>query len=195
MEQFKLLSKSIANGLWDRRLVPIAIICVSLAIGDVVSRFKLIHHSAASDTGADTNLPGILEFERLGGDLLKSYTAKLPNYQNENDKTILPDEIDTETDEVLSVDINERHGFWRNDNFSFKLLGVIEHHETVAVLDRFDHISGERDLIEARVGDKIGGFVMSNIAGNLVTLEVGLSESRLLRMFERADAEDVLISE
>ncbi|CAI8297276.1 MAG: Uncharacterised protein [Porticoccaceae bacterium UBA1117] len=61
-------------------------------------------------------------------------------------------------------------GVWANKDFKFKLMAIFDSGSKFAVLTRLDKKSGEKQIVEARVGDDLGEVVVIEIVGKTLIL-------------------------
>lgn len=178
-----ILTNRFSEGLWDRRLWPVVIAFGLLALTDFVTRIAVGSYEVSV---TDNKSFKSLQFDGLGDALYEVYIAKLSNGQGVESNVARPIDDGPEVDQTLNMELGEGNGFWLTENYSYNLLGVFERSERIAVLDRVDLRSGAHALIEVKVGDRVDGLVISDIALNVLVLEEGVLDHRMLQMFERA---------
>jgi hypothetical protein len=92
-------------------------------------------------------------------------------------------------DSLESVDIigaSAQNDVWQAGAFSYRLLAVFQSADQFAVLHRTHVVSGEREVIEARLGDVIDQYAVSEIDSRKMLVTSDKGEQVELVLFEPA---------
>jgi hypothetical protein len=163
---------------------PVVFVCCLLCLVDLLSRVMV--------NGDEPRVPSTSEKvtvasmpQPLDVGLYTTYINKLTAY-NDNLTQASP----VETVEPPSYDRQDDSVDWYTTQYSYRLMAIFHAQERFAVLKRTHNDTGITDLINARAGDSLGGFLVGELT--IHGLEVKHSDGDIvqLRLFEPLAAND-----
>ena len=160
---------------------PLILMCILLCVIDIVSRVMPNgnEQSALSNRG---NLTSPVA-QALGPDLYALYMAKLSDYSDS--LTQVPSRSpDEPTDVSSSAGARDDPLVWDAAQHSYRLVAIFSDAERFAVLQRTHNETAVSEVIEARVGDSLDGFVIASMSAHELLVTDGVSNTAELRLFE-----------
>jgi hypothetical protein len=163
-------------GIWDARYMPVIGIFCLWSVFDLVDRF--VPQNVASPTAAVSVDALLSDMPRLTDQTYQAYLEKLAVH-------VTPVTADT-LEPVDSIGASAQNDVWQAGAFSYRLLAVLESVDQFAVLHRTDAVSGERQVIEARLGDVIDKHAVSEISFRRIMITSVEGEKIELVLFKGA---------
>tara|TARA_B110000879_G_C10895834_1_gene402474 strand:- start:120 stop:674 length:555 start_codon:yes stop_codon:yes gene_type:complete len=161
-------------GIWDDRYMPVIGVFCLLIVFDIVDRLAPQNVTVSRPSvSVDALLIGM---PRLNDQTYQAYLDKLASH-------VAPVTADTLEPED-SIGAGAQNDVWQVGAFSYRLLAVFQSVDQFAVLHRTNVVSGEREVIEARLGDVIGQHTVSEIASHKILVTSGKGERVELVLFE-----------
>lgn len=147
-------------GVWDARYMPVIGIFCLWSVFDLVDRF--VPQNVASSTPAVSVDVLLSAMPRLDDQAYQAYLEKLAVHVTPpTEETLEP---------VDRMSASGQNDVWRAGAFSYRLLAVLESVDQFAVLHRTDAVSGERQVIEARLGDVVDKHTIAEISFRRITI-------------------------
>ena len=147
-------------GVWDARYMPVIGIFCLWSVFDLVDRF--VPQNVASSTPAVSVDVLLSAMPRLDDQAYQAYLEKLAVHVTPpTEEALVP---------VDSMSASGQNDVWRAGAFSYRLLAVLESVDQFAVLHRTDAVSGERQVIEARLGDVVDKHTIAEISFRRITI-------------------------
>ena len=163
-------------GIWDARYMPVIGIFCLWSVFDLVDRF--VPQNVASPTAAVSVDALLSDMPRLTDQTYQAYLEKLAVH-------VTPVTAGT-LESVDSLGASAQNDVWQVGEFSYRLLAVFQSADQFAVLHRTHVVSGEREVIEARLGDVIDQYAVSEIASHKMLVTSDKGERVELVLFEPA---------
>jgi hypothetical protein len=163
-------------GIWDARYMPVIGVFCLWSVFDLVDRF--VPQNVASPTAAVSVDALLSDMPRLTDQTYQAYLEKLAVH-------VTPVTEDT-LEPVDSIGASAQNDVWESGAFSYRLLAVFQSADQFAVLHRTDAVSGERQVIEARLGDVIDKHAVSEIAFRRIMITSVEGEKIELVLFKGA---------
>jgi hypothetical protein len=163
-------------GIWDARYIPVIGVFCLWSVFDIVDRFvpeNII--GSRSSVLVDTLLS---DMPRLNDQTYQAYLEKLAVH-------VTPVTADT-LEPVDIISASAQNDVWESGPFRYRLLAVFQSADQFAVLHRTDAVSGERKVIEARLGDVIDKHAVSEIAFRRIMITSVEGEKIELVLFKGA---------
>lgn len=168
-------------GAWDARYMPVIGIFCLWSVFDLVDRF--VPQNVASSTPAVSVDVLMSAMPRLDDQAYQAYLEKLAVHVTPpTEETLEP---------VDSMSASGQNDVWQAGAFSYRLLAVLESVDQFAVLHRTDAVSGERQVIEARLGDVVDKHTIAEISFRRITITSFEGEEIELVLFKGPE-DDVL---
>jgi hypothetical protein len=164
------------TGVWDARYIPVIVVFCLWSVFDIVDR--LVPQNVTGSGPAVSELTILNDMPRLSDQTYQAYLEKLAVH-------VTPVTADT----LESVDIigaSAQNDVWQAGAFSYRLLAVFQSADQFAVLHRTHVVSGEREVIEARLGDIIDRYAVSEIDSRKMLVTSDKGERVELVLFEPA---------
>ena len=164
------------TGVWDARYIPVIVVFCLWSVFDIVDR--LVPQNVTGLGPAVSELTLLNDMPRLSDQTYQAYLEKLAVH-------VTPVTADT----LESVDIigaSAQNDVWQAGAFSYRLLAVFQSADQFAVLHRTHVVSGEREVIEARLGDVIDQYAVSEIDSRKLLVTSDKGERVELVLFEPA---------
>jgi hypothetical protein len=164
------------TGVWDARYIPVIGVFCLWSVFDIVDR--LVPQNITSSRPAvsvDALLSGM---PRLSDQTYQAYLEKLAVHVTPVTAGAL--------ESVDSLGASAQNDVWQVGAFSYRLLAVFQSADQFAVLHRTHVVSGEREVIEARLGDVIDQYAVSEIASHKMLVTSDKGERVELVLFEPA---------
>ena len=161
-------------GIWDARYMPVIALFCLVIVFDIVERFV-----PQNVTGSRPTVPVdalSIGMPRLNDQTYQTYLDKLASH-------VAPVTAGTLEPED-SFGARAQNDVWQVGAFSYRLVAVFQSADQFAVLHRTRVSSGEREVIEARLGDVIGQHTVSEIASHKMLVTSGKGERVELVLFE-----------
>jgi len=147
-------------GVWDARYMPVIGIFCLWSVFDLVDRF--VPQNVASSTPAVSVDVLLSAMPRLDDQAYQAYLEKLAVHVTPpTEEALVP---------VDSMSASGQNDVWQAGAFSYRLLAVLESVDQFAVLHRTDAVSGERQVIEARLGDVVDKHTIAEISFRRITI-------------------------
>ena len=163
-------------GIWDDRYMPVIGVFCLLIVFDIVDRLAPQNVTVSRPSvSVDALLIGM---PRLNDQTYQAYLDKLASH-------VAPVTADTLEPED-SIGAGAQNDVWQVGAFSYRLLAVLESVDQFAVLHRTDAVSGEREVIEARLGDVIDKHAVSEISFSRIMITSVEGEKIELVLFKGA---------
>ena len=163
-------------GIWDARYMPVIGIFCLWSVFDLVDRF--VPQNVTGSTPAVSVDALLSDMPRLTDQTYQAYLEKLAVH-------VTPVTEDT-LEPVDSIGASVQNDVWQAGAFSYRLLAVFQSADQFAVLHRTNVVSGEREVIEARLGDVIDQYAVSEIASHKILVTSDRGERVELVLFEPA---------
>lgn len=163
-------------GIWDARYMPVIGIFCLWSVFDIVDR--LVPQNVTGSGPDVSELTLLNDMPRLSDQTYQAYLEKLAVH-------VTP----VTADSLESVDIigaSAQNDVWQAGAFSYRLLAVFQSADQFAVLHRTHVVSGEREVIEARLGDVIDQYAVSEIDSRKMLVTSDKGERVELVLFEPA---------
>jgi hypothetical protein len=163
-------------GIWDARYMPVIGIFCLWSVFDIVDR--LVPQNVTGSGPDVSELTLLNDMPRLSDQTYQAYLEKLAVH-------VTP----VTADSLESVDIigaSAQNDVWQAGAFSYRLLAVFQSADQFAVLHRTHVVSGEREVIEARLGDVIDQYAVSEIDSRKMLVTSDKGEQVELVLFEPA---------
>jgi len=162
------------TGVWDARYIPV-IGCFCLwSMFDIVDRF-VPQNVTSSRPSVSVDVP-LSDMPRLNDQTYQAYLEKLAVH-------VTPVKADT-LEPIDSIGASVQIDVWQAGAFSYRLVAIFQSADQFAVLQRTKVSSGEREVIEARLGDVIDQYAVSEIASHMMSVTSGKGERVELVLFE-----------
>ena len=161
-------------GIWDARYMPVIGIFCLWSVFDIVDR--LVPQNVTGSGPALSELTLLNDMPRLSDQTYQAYLGKLAVH-------VTPVTAGT-LEPVDSVGASVQNDVWQAGAFSYRLLAVFQSLDQFAVLHRTHVVSGELELIEARLGDVIDQYAVSEIASHKMLVMSDKGERVELVLFE-----------
>ena len=164
------------TGVWDARYIPVIVVFCLWSVFDIVDRLVPENVTVSRPAvSVDALLSGM---PRLSDQTYQAYLEKLADH-------VTPATAGT-LDSVDSMGASVQNDVWQAGAFSYRLLAVFQSADQFAVLHRTHVVSGEREVIEARLGDVIDQYAVSEIASHKMLVTSDKGERVELVLFEPA---------
>ena len=164
------------TGVWDARYIPVIGVFCLLIVFDIVDRLVPENVTVSRPSvSVDALLSGV---PRLNDQTYQAYLDKLASH-------VTPVTADTLEPEDR-IGAGAQNDVWQVGEFSYRLLAVFQSADQFAVLHRTHVVSGEREVIEARLGDVIDQYAVSEIASHKMLVTSDKGERVELVLFEPA---------
>ena len=161
---------------------PLVLACVLLCAVDLTNRL-MAGGDYPRTLGDRDNLATLSVTEVLDRSLYMVYVTKLSDYSDSLIK-VPPESSGELTAQSGGMGADDEPMAWRTAKHSYRLMAIFTAGERFAVLKRTRNDTAVTELIEARVGDTLDGFVVGSmtVRGLLVTDADG--DTAELRLFE-----------
>jgi len=164
------------TGAWDARYMPLIGVFCLLVVFDIFDR--LVPQNVTNSRPALSVDTLLSDMPRLSDQTYQAYLGKLAVH-------VTPVTADT-LEPVDSISAGAQNDVWQAGAFSYRLVAVFQSADQFAVLHRTKVSSGESEVIEARLGDVIDQYTVSEIASHKMLVTSGTGERVKLVLFEPA---------
>ena len=162
------------TGIWDARYIPVIGVFCLWSVFDIVDRF--VPQNLTSSRPAVSVDALLSDMPRLSDQTYQAYLEKLAVH-------VTPVTAGT-LEPIDSIGDSAQNDVWQAGAFSYRLVAVFQSADQFAVLHRTKVSSGEREVIEARLGDVIGQYTVSEIASHKMSVTSAKGERVELVLFE-----------
>ena len=165
----------------DPRLTPVMAVIIAYLAIDFFGRVMLFS-PASSQADIQETVPLSKAIPQIDQPHLDSYLSKiggLITVPMQRDSAQVSDDF---ADQGLATE--PVAGFWRAGELSFKLIALVESAERFAVLSSLDIRTGEKELIELRLGDSVVGYTVSGVHTKELRLTADNGDQKTLALFE-----------
>ncbi|MDE0783284.1 MAG: hypothetical protein OSB34_08900 [Planktomarina sp.] len=162
-------------GAWDTRYMPLIWVFCLLVVFDIFDRF-VPQNVTGSRLAVSVDMP-LGDMPRLNDQAYQAYLEKLAAH-------VTPVTVDA-PEPVDNINVSAQNDVWQAGAFSYKLLAVFQSMDQFAVLQRVEVASGERQIIDARLGDVIDKHTVTEIALHRMAITSVAGERVELVLFER----------
>ena len=172
--------KGVMGRIWDPRLKSAVWCVVTFFLADFLMRFVFLDQRMVNAELSPKALITLV-VPRLRDEDRALYLEKLEALD-----PILEEVVPKVVDAVSDVEVPRQSGgaAWDTEDFSYRLSAIARRLDIFAVLDRVQKSTGTRHLIEARLGESINGYAVTDLSLKGITLVGEDNKTVRLTLFE-----------